>query len=240
MLTHSRRRLAKIVLAAGLGGLLAGCGGGGNGVADLPPDQIVDRAKQAALAAPTARATGSVTQGGRKFSLDVTFVAGKGAKGSFSTGEQKFQFRKVNDAVYVKITRRFLQRIGAPSTAGLQGQYLNLSKTGQDLGPFETFGNKKKFFTEFFSGLDNPKKVDGTEIRGTPTVGLEQPGSGGSVGTLYVATEGKPYPLRVVSSGQSQGKVDFTEYGAPATLKAPPPSQVVSLQELRQLGSPSG
>jgi hypothetical protein len=48
--------------------------------------------------------------------------------------------------------------------------------------------------------------------------------------TLYVATEGEPYPVQV-QSDTGQGALDFLEWNKPVDVQAPPPDQVVDLSK---------
>ena len=71
-----------------------------------------------------------------------------------------------------------------------------------------------------------------TTVNGVPCVGLVSPGKDG--GTLWVATTGQPYPVRIEPSAGSgeRGALDFTGYGEPVTVDPPPADQVVDVSLL--------
>lgn len=235
------RRASRTVFATGLIGLagsVAACGSG-NGVADLPADQILSKAKKAAASSQSLHVTGSAKQDGKKIHLDVTYVKGSGAKGSFSQGGKKVQFVKLADKLYVKGAGQFVPP-GAPAAAKqlLRGKYIKVGARNEGFDQFETFGNKKKFLKEFLSPDGELTKVKGSEIRGKSTVGIKTGGEDGG-GTLYISTEGEPYPLRLASN-DSKGQFDLAQYGSDLSVKAPQQSKVVDLKKLKRTVSGAG
>jgi hypothetical protein len=72
------------------------------------------------------------------------------------------------------------------------------------------------------------KTVDGVE-----TIGLVDDGADG--GTLYVATVGEPYPIRVEPSNADDGAMAFSSFGKSfPELKLPAAGDVIDLQKLAQ------
>ena len=65
-------------------------------------------------------------------------------------------------------------------------------------------------------------------VRGLNVVGVVQKANNE---TLYIATEGEPYPAQV-QSDTGQGALDFLEWNQPVDVQAPPPDQVVDLAKL--------
>jgi hypothetical protein len=61
-------------------------------------------------------------------------------------------------------------------------------------------------------------------ISGQPALQLTD---GAKPGSVYVSVSGRPQLLRVVSTGSNGGQLDFTGYGTPVTLTAPPASQTL-------------
>jgi hypothetical protein len=52
--------------------------------------------------------------------------------------------------------------------------------------------------------------------------------------TVYVATKGEPYPIRLENLAGEGGQIDFSEFGATfEEIKAPPDDQVVDLEKLK-------
>lgn len=64
-----------------------------------------------------------------------------------------------------------------------------------------------------------PTKGKPTKIGGRPAIAVRSSGS-----VLYVATTGDPYPLRFGPATNRRDAINFTEYGEPFTVTAPPVS----------------
>jgi hypothetical protein len=88
-----------------------------------------------------------------------------------------------------------------------------------------------KFVAELLSSEHKVTKGEKKAIRGMETIAIVDPGKDG--GTMYIATRGEPYPLRLTSNTPSEpGAIDFLDYGAPVSLHAPPADQVVDTSKL--------
>ena len=66
-------------------------------------------------------------------------------------------------------------------------------------------------------------------VSGQAVVGVKDTAQGE---TLYVATTGKPYPCELAKSGTGGGKIAFTEWDKPVTLKAP--ANAVDIEQLQK------
>jgi hypothetical protein len=54
----------------------------------------------------------------------------------------------------------------------------------------------------------------------------------GGGGTVYVAAQGTPYPLRLV---KGSNRVDFTQWNSATIPPLPPANQVIDLSKLKHL-----
>jgi hypothetical protein len=70
-------------------------------------------------------------------------------------------------------------------------------------------------------------KTETKTVRGLNVVGVVEKANNE---TLYVATEGEPYPVQV-QSDTGQGALDFLDWNEPVDVQAPPPDQVVDLSK---------
>ena len=129
------RLLGAIPAAAVL--LVAGCGGGstsgsgspapsapaaspapaGNGVADLPADEILARAKAAVRKAESVRVKGGGSSRGAQFQLDMRYGTGAKAIGTISNNGQTVELRRIGGVVYLKAGKDFWTSIGGARTA---------------------------------------------------------------------------------------------------------------------------
>jgi hypothetical protein len=64
-----------------------------------------------------------------------------------------------------------------------------------------------------------------SQVNGVLALALE--GNAVDDGTLWVAIEGEPYPVRIDAG--TQGVIDFMDYGATVDTNTPPASQIFDL-----------
>ncbi|TQF03363.1 hypothetical protein E6W39_15415 [Kitasatospora acidiphila] len=74
---------------------------------------------------------------------------------------------------------------------------------------------------------------DPTTIKGTPVISLLV-SDGGSRSTLYIATQGQPYLLRVESNDSDPGTMDLGDFNKPLDVQAPPADQVIDYSQFQQ------
>ena len=208
--------------------VLAACGSSsGNGVASRAPDQIVTRATNAIDGVRTVRVSGVVATGASStIKLDLELVAGKGATGSMSQNGLSFKLITVGDNAYINGSPGFWKRFGGASAAQLlQGKWLKASASTGDFASFASLTNVHKLLAGLLSGHGALTKGPVTTIRGQKVIALKD---ASKHGTLYVATTGAPYPVRIANSGASGGELDFSRFDGPVDLKAPAQSIDIS------------
>ena len=203
---------------------LAACGSGsaaGNGVASRTPDAIVTQATKAIDGASSVRVSGAVADGSSKgtIKLDLNLVAGRGATGSISENGLSFRLITIGDNAYVNGSPDFWRQFGGSAAVKrLQGRWLHAPA---DTGPFQSFASLTNLHTllaGLLSGHGALTKGAASTLRGQKVVALND---ASGRGTLYVATTGKPYPVRILKRGSSGGQLDFGRFDRPVTL-APP------------------
>ncbi|MBO1418373.1 hypothetical protein [Streptomyces sp. FH025] len=73
-----------------------------------------------------------------------------------------------------------------------------------------------------------PTKGSAGTVNGVKTFSLKMKDAKGQQSFLHVATEGKPYPVRVEqTTGKDAGKIDFLDFDKPLTITMPSPDNVV-------------
>jgi hypothetical protein len=211
-------RLAPLLLAATL---LAGCGGGssGNGVADMTPDEIVAAATEAATSAESVHVQGG-TGGSDPLELDIYLVAGEGGEGTLTVNGLTFEMVRIGDKAYFKGDDAFWSRFGGAAAAQLmRGKWLVAPADSGDLASFTPLTDLEQFFGQMLGDHGEPlEKGDETEVDGEPAIAVNDPSEGG---TLYVATEGEPYPLKIEKTGEDAGAITFSEWNEKHELTAP-------------------
>jgi hypothetical protein len=204
----------------------------GNGVEALEAEAILDKAKAALKKAGSFRMKGDIVTDGDKMGLDFK-TDGTKVKGKLSMGGPSVELLEVGGKRYIRPDAAFWAMSGGGKEQGQQmaqliGDRWVIVKAG-DKDTADMFG-----FSDIDSMLDADGKVTkgkAKDVNGKPAIGLVDNSKDG--GTLYIATTGEPYPLRIESKDAAEGGLDFTEFGAEfADIVAPAAKDVVDLEKL--------
>jgi len=215
-------------------------GGSANGVENLPARQIVTRSVQALKDGHSARAVGALTSTGQRISLDLALDTDANCSGTMSLGpDGSFQLVKVGQDLWLKPDQTFWESHGGSAVAKLVGdKYLKTTADNTDFGDVTSLCDLGQLADSIGRNTGPLTTGPQTTVQGTPAVtvtGTDQ----GEPGTLYVATQGRPYPLRIEkTSGSESGGIDFRDFGTPVPTTTPSPDQTVDLDQLkREVGS---
>lgn len=215
---------------------VAACGSSsspsGNGVAAKSPDDIVSAATNAIGAVNSVRVSGRVADGSSKtpIRLDLNLVAGKGATGSMSENGLSFRLITVGGNAYINGSPAFWRQFGGTAAVGrLQGRWLKAPADHGQFASFASLTDLHKLMAGLLGGHGALAKGATSTLRGRKVIALKDRSKGG---TLYVATTGKPYPLRIANDGSTGGQLDFTRFDVPVTLR--PPSQSIDITKVHR------
>ena len=203
-----------------------------NGVAALGPAAILKAAKAALTAAKSFHLQGKTNSGGETTGLDFK-IDGTDVAGKMTMGGADVELLSVGGQHYMRPSSKFWTKYGGGAKQG--------AAIAQLVGDrWVTVPASDKAFGSLFTVTDVSEllKPDGKvtkgavkEIDGTKAIGLAEGGSDG--GTLWVATVGKPYPLRLQGPTAADGGLTFSDFGATfADIKKPSATQVVDLSKL--------
>jgi len=215
---------------------LTGCGSSnsGNGLASKSAEEIVKEAKTAADGASSVHVSGSVNSGGSPVTLDLNIGAGKGAIGQISQNGSTFKIIIDGGAAYISGSDAFYRRLGGSAAAQLlAGKWLKVSTSTPEFASFGSLTNMRKLLDTVLVGhgtLEKGPTHPTTTVGGQQAIEVKDTTRGGS---LYVATTGKPYPLKISKSGSETGAIKFDKWDEPVTITAPASS--VNLSELKSL-----
>jgi hypothetical protein len=203
-----------------------------NGVAALSAEEILAKAVTAVANAPSVHLKGDFTSEGEKTTVDIKLKQKDGV-GTISFSGSTLEITKVGTEVFLKADANFWKTFagdkGEMVATLLQGKWLKANLSDENFGALASFLD-----------VNNMLKATGTLSKGQTKVvnGLNAIGvvdSGTDGGTLWVATQGEPYPLRLESNA-GEGALDFLEYGAAVEVTAPPADQTIDVAKLIQLG----
>lgn len=199
----------------------------GNGVADLAPSEIVDRARQATLSAPSLRLRGREGNGDEVTS-DIRFEGRRAAGHLTPVGGPRFDMVLDGETFYLKAPRSYWVSVGGERAGDLlAGKYLKTRMDDPDYAPFSVNCSLRATLAREFdsSNFSDPTLRKSTTLNGVPAVPVE------SMGTiLYVATEGPSYILKIELVLSS---VEFVDYGKPTGIR--PPERTVDVSKLRAI-----
>lgn len=199
----------------------------------------------------TVHVTGTGSQGGSTYALDLSIAKGKGATGTVGIDGATIHLVQAADAMYLQMDADTLKVLGGAAGASVPGSILTALKDkwlkvptsvagGGPLADFAELSDLGSLAGDF--APQGPLSIkDRKQINGKAAVGLLGIGSAGSTGSggsvLYIEDGGDHLPLQYVPAGQ--GEFNFVDYGKPVTVTAPPSSNVVDLSQLQQLVAPT-
>ncbi|MFI6280064.1 hypothetical protein [Streptomyces sp. NPDC050988] len=243
-----RTALAALCFAAAASVSLTGCLPGEE-KADSEPKgpfagqtggEIADQAVKATSNASSLRMKGDIKDDGSRVGLDMALDRKGECAGTMSAnGQGRADLVKTGDTLYMKYDEKFLraQSDGASKeetdgvVAMLAGKWTKMSATGSDAKDIASFCDLDTVLADFQDVNSDATRGRTTTVDGTPAIVLHEK-DGKDTYTLYVATEGKPYLLKVVSkSAEDPGTVTFGDFDTPVPAEKPA-GKVMDLNEM--------
>ncbi|MFE4691394.1 hypothetical protein ACFRH6_15195 [Streptomyces sp. NPDC056749] len=213
--------LAGLLLTAAV----TGCAGGGGQGEELSADALLDEAHKTMNALETVTIASSTTgsAGSSYSSRQTTDLKGRCTnKITWTEGGSLEQIR-IDDTDYVRPDRVYLDRWSGREAAGGKAQNRWIKAPSSNAKP----GDGLVDCTWPFAAFGTASKGDRTEIDGRPAVALrvsDEADGADAKGTytFYVATEGKPYLLKVAYKGSDyRSTTSFSAFDEPLGVRAP-------------------
>lgn len=238
-----------------LGGLASpAAAGDDNGVADKSPREIAEQAKDALLGLRSvhveAEISGMAEPAPASFALSYDTQGNCTGTVTNQNGKGSMEILRQGDRVWIKPDAKWLdsqlpQLKGDAAAELVKGKYFETStrdENGLKIAQLCDLDGFKKQITENSGEAQGAtiEKGERTEVDDRPAIELSVQRSsdegtmrrGTQDGTMYVATEGKPYPLKVEADDRAQGtevEMTFSEFDRPVEVKAPPADQTVDI-----------
>lgn len=207
-----------------------------NGVERLTAQEILDRARQASLAAGSVRMRGGfIAQGGFRFRMDVRSSAPDRAMGEVTFGDNSLHLVRIGRTVYMKADDAFWRELGGRAVADvMSGKYLKGTVDGANLRKLTAFMDHREVLGDVLRSTGALTKGTTAMVGWNPVITLK----GGDIGDIFVATVGQPYVLQM--EGPDEEELDFSDYGVPVGITPPPPDTVIDADVFKKLGGDTG
>jgi hypothetical protein len=241
---------ASLALTACGSGKPGAAGGDGKGTAasaskaapfaDLSGQEIVDKALKATRNATSLTLRGDVPDGKDTIRLNLALDREGHCAGSIGTGGGNADIIKTDGTVYMKFDEALLRSEGKgrpkSETDGvvdmLAGRWVKTGADSDDAKEMTEFCDLDELLAEFDGTHSAARKGKATTLGGTPAFTLTE-ADGKDRYTLYVATEGEPYLLRIENTTAKQPDVlSFADYDKPVPAAPPADKDVVDLDKL--------
>jgi hypothetical protein len=208
----------------------------GNGITGKSAAQVVSTAVKASGAASSFSVVGSVTQTGSTVSLNLSVSSSGMSEGTITINGGTAHVVELGSVAYFKADSEFWTENGGKADAQLlAGKWVYGPISSSTFSSFKGFLSPHAVISSFFSGNSGPfKKGRTTSIGGQAVLAITGQNKSNN-GTLYVATTGKPFVVKLEAKGSSgSGQVTFSHYNRP--VRPSKPAGAINLQQLSGSG----
>ncbi|MEU6677817.1 hypothetical protein [Streptomyces sp. NPDC046925] len=206
----------------------------------LSGPEIVDKAVKATTDASSLTVQGKVPDEDGTIELDMAFDTKGRCAGSMAMGgEGSLDLITTKSTVYMKYDEKFLRAQGKGEPAAetdaavnmLADKWVKTSATGTDTKEIAEFCDLDVLLADFKDVDSAASRGKTTTVDGTPALTLTER-DGKDRHTLYVATEGKPYLLKIVNeSAKTPEFLSFSDFDKPVDA-TPPKGDVMDIDKL--------
>jgi hypothetical protein len=213
--------------------VLAGCGSSDNGVASKSAAEILTAARAAANGASSVHVISRASIAKAKSTMNAIFGRTE-ARVQSSLFNISYEVIRDGNTVYVKGNRAF--NLGLERRLGVKIPHNTWLKGSAQSGELSQITPETELTQELpiiLAGSGQLAKGQKTKIDEQPAITLTQKHKL-SIATLYIATTGKPYPLRLSKTGTESGQTTFTNWNKPVHVD--PPASAIELSQLPKTG----
>ena len=230
----SRSAVAAAIAGAAILASATACGTtASHPLAGLSAGQIAAKAITDLKAASSVHFTGTVTDSGAAYAVNVTAGTTNCAGTLGIPGQGSFALLKIGQRLWIKPDNQFWTSMGAnPANLHLvEGKYVQASPGDPVFSSVTMLCSPAQFADSLGSQMNHLVKGATTTIAGQSALRLRDTSTPGSA---YVTTSASPEFLRLDAQNGSQGQVDFSDYDAAVTLTPPPASTTIDGSKIGQ------
>ncbi|MFB7666315.1 hypothetical protein ACFC1R_20565 [Kitasatospora sp. NPDC056138] len=205
----------------------------------LTADEIESRMKAVMIQAGSLTIDGTATVDGEKTAVHLAEDQKGNCTGTVEAGSSgSFELRKTASRTWIKPDVTFWKSMGGKQVSDqkvvdavvqlLKGLWLTGGQDDQDLkGIADEMCGMAAGMAADDSKLKLTKGEAGT-VDAVKTFSLDMTDEDGTTGKQYIATEGKPYLIRIANGpSDASNQFTFSDFGKPVTVEAPPADAVV-------------
>ncbi|MGW2562781.1 hypothetical protein ACWCXB_26735 [Streptomyces sp. NPDC001514] len=208
----------------------------------LSAQQISDRAKKAMLSATSVHVSteGDLHPAGSVSKLDLTMDRDGNCAGTVSTGAKgSVEIIKRGDTVWMKPDELFWKSqvpgSGQQAAELFKGRYLRGSTNDSMLRSMADVCDLGRLLDSIADSPDTKvplTKGGRTKVDGVDVIAVTGKRAGRTT-TMYVATEGKPYPVKLeTTAGSARASITLSAYNEPVPSATPPADKSVDISRL--------
>ncbi|MFI4972285.1 MAG: hypothetical protein ACHP7H_06375, partial [Hyphomicrobiales bacterium] len=169
--------------------------------------------------ATSVHVAGKSSQGPLSITLNLD-MASNGGRGQISLVGLSFELIRVGNVLYLKGNSAFFKRLGVAVHVP-QGMWLKAPANSGQMAQLAAFTDLSGELNRLLSRTGPTTKGASTTVNGQKAIELKESAKLFS-GSLYIATTGKPYPIKIVKHGRESGQTTFSGWDGPVSLSAPP------------------
>ncbi|MEU9098379.1 hypothetical protein [Streptomyces sp. NPDC048361] len=217
----------------------AACGGSGDeAFKGQSADQIAAKAVEATRQADSMHMKGTVTQsGGQKVGIDLSVDSQKNCQGTVTNAQAVSDVRHKDATLYLKGNSAYWQANlkqqpqAEKMVPKVADKWVRMPAADDQLTGLCDKQGLLATMDEDKSERQGMSRGDTTTIDGKRAVELKKQ-KDGKTQSMFVATDGKPYILKVTTTGTAPETTLFTDYDKPVDPPQPPADQTVDLKQL--------
>ncbi|MER8187286.1 hypothetical protein [Kitasatospora sp. NPDC094015] len=204
----------------------------------------IEKQAQAAMASlSSVKVSGNLMVEGQKMTLDLATDTKGNCQGTIGVaGMGLIEIIHTGGSSYLKPDAAFWKAIvgqkgdakaGAAAAELFKGRYLTGAKDDPELAELSDMCDMIKSMTENDDTDDGAIKGAAATVGEVRTFTVISTDDDGSRTTAHVATEGKPYLVKVTHEGTDPGEMSFSDFDKPITVQAPPADNVIDYSQFR-------
>lgn len=204
-------------------------------LAQLPASEMVRRAARAMASVQSLTADAKASADGKPITFGVAVNTRGECTGHISEGGAAARIISTGTHVYLQGDDAFLRQMGGVSMVQLlHGKWMKAAATSSEGKELAGLCDLRNLLSGFREKPHKPRKGAPAMVDGKRAIPVtEADPKDGSTSTAYIAVDGTPYVLKVVTvGGTGPGSVVFSGFDAPVHVGTLPADLIVDIDKL--------